>query len=552
MSSKRPLILTAIMLALLLGYLGWSYFYQQPTHPMRSQEPPRLYGKNTVSNLKVQQTKPGVWTADFDYFYTGEPRWVALRIDLLPLPGPSAPPEARAGHQLMLQPAQRGTHHVSVQLPYPRSQESTHGVEAKMLKDILGNDVIVSQSVDQAIDWPDFGTWYRNQQMAFGSREDNLKRAVALIDSEDAQQLTQAKSMIEQLIAQDPKFDEGYVQLARIALKSSRGPEALHQAEGLLSSALQIQPDNAHAKVLLGQIYTHQNRFPEAEALFVDVAQSKPSDPWLWTDWGDLLAMEKKPDQAIAKYREAIALPMKHDRTDRGRAMAYVNLIGLLQDRKDLDGMEALYKQRITEFGPGSCYASPYARFKLQVRGDTQGAIDLARGALNQDCEDSEARQLLGLAEYVKWAGTTGAERDAALNEARIFLPAGPTQLYLLATSDRTVGTAKKLLAAGEKIDQVDDEKLTALAYALREGDVAAAKRLLALGARPDRSVGYAEMPVALAPVMEGNIDAVRLLQRSGVDYSKLRFRGVTAVDIAKQLGNRKLLEVLTGHGTEL
>ena len=42
--------------------------------------------------------------------------------------------------------------------------------------------------------------------------------------------------------------------------------------------------------------------------------------------------------------------------------------------------MEVLYKQRIGEFGPGSCYNSDYARFKLQVRGDTQGAIILLEG----------------------------------------------------------------------------------------------------------------------------------------------------------------------------
>ncbi|TLY59301.1 MAG: ankyrin repeat domain-containing protein [Gammaproteobacteria bacterium] len=214
--------------------------------------------------------------------------------------------------------------------------------------------------------------------------------------------------------------------------------------------------------------------------------------------------------------------------------------------------MEALYRQRMAEFGPGSCYSSDYARFKLQVRGDTQGAIELARGALNQNCEDSQARQILGLAQYVKWAATTGTQRAEALNQARIYLPAGPMPLYLLATSDRTVPAAKALIAAGEQIDQRDNDGLTALAHALQNGDLGAARRLLMLGARADAPVGISQMPVALLPVMEGNIEAVRMMRRFGVDYSKLRFRGATAIDFAKQSGNSELLDALGQNAAAL
>jgi ankyrin repeat protein len=234
------------------------------------------------------------------------------------------------------------------------------------------------------------------------------------------------------------------------------------------------------------------------------------------------------------------------------RANAYHSLLALLEKRHDFDGMEALYKQRIAEFGHGSCYSSDYARFKLQVRGDAQGAIDLARGALNQNCEDSPARQVLGLTEYVKWADSTGPQRSDALNQARIYLPAGPMPLYLLAASERTTTAARQLIAAGEGVDQQDNEGMTALAYALQNGDSAAAKRLLALGARPETAVGPLQMPVALIPVIEGDIETVRILQQAGVDYSKLRYRGAKAADLAKASGNEELLDVLTKSGSSL
>jgi len=333
-------------------------------------------------------------------------------------------------------------------------------------------------------------------------------------------------------------------------MKSNWGPEGLHQAEGLLSSALQIQPDNANAKRLLGYVYAHQNRFSAAEAQFADAAKSPTSNPWLWTNWGEMLVMEGKTDQAIGKFRETIKRPITHDRDDRAHLDAYLQLLAVLNRRKDYDGMEVLYKQRMAEFG--ACYASEYAQFKLQVRGDPQNAIDLARAALNLSCNDTDLRRVLGLAQYVAWARATGPQRGAALNEARVYLPPGPMPLYLLATSENTFLAAKQLIASGEQIDQQDNDGQTALGYALQNHDVSASRRLLELGARPDHAVGLAGVPAALIPVMESDVDAVRLMQEHGVDYSKLHFHGETALDLAKQSGNTELLDTLTRKGRTL
>jgi len=347
------------------------------------------------------------------------------------------------------------------------------------------------------------------------------------------------------LIEEDARYTEAYVDLARIAYRSNWGPEGLHQAENLLSSALQIEPDNVNAKILLGYIYTHQHRFEQAQALFSEVAKSDPPNLWLWAHWGESLLMQHKTDAAIAKYRETLRRPVTHDTYDRARNDAYRNLLAITQERKDLDGMEALYKQRVSDYGPGSCYSADYARFMLQVRGDTQAAIDLARRALNKDCEDSESRKILGLAEYVKWAAATGPERTESLNQARIYLPAGPMPLYLLAASDLTVPAIKQLIASGEQIDQKDNERQTALGYALQNGDLDAARRLLKLRARSDVPVGYEDMPLALIPVIRRNVEGVRLLRGFGVDYTKLRYRGATAIEFAKQSADHALLQAL-------
>jgi tetratricopeptide (TPR) repeat protein len=549
MSSHRPVILAGILLTLVPGLLCRAVLAQEvaPPDAMSSDISVPLAGQNSLSNLRVTQVNPGTWTADFDYFYTGQPESLHLDIDLPPVDGPSAPGVATSWNRYTyIGRAVRGAHHASKTINYPGSRTITRRVVARIvIPGPGGGHVIADQQVDQVIDWPDYPTWQTFQN----SPEDNLKRAVVLIDSND---LVVAKSILELLIRENPRLDAAYVELARIAMKSNWGPEGLHQAEGLLSSALQIQPASADAKILLGYVYANQKRFAAAEAQFADAAKSNTSNPWLWTNWGQLLLMEGKTDQAIAKFRQGIERPIAHDRYDRAHRDAYLYLLELLGRRKDYDGMEALYKRRVAELGRGACYTSDYAQFMLQVRGDPQDAIDLARGALNTDCDDSDARQVLGLAEYVVWARATGPQKAAALNEARVYLPPGPMALYMLAASERTLQAAKQLLASGEQIDEKDNDGLTALAYALKNHDASAAKRLLELGAQPELAVGLAGIPAALIPVMESDLEGVRLMREHGVDYAKLKFHGATALDLAKQSGNTELLETLRRKGSVL
>jgi ankyrin repeat protein len=96
--------------------------------------------------------------------------------------------------------------------------------------------------------------------------------------------------------------------------------------------------------------------------------------------------------------------------------------------------------------------------------------------------------------------------------------------LYQLATSDRTASAVKQLIASGELIDRKDSSGRTALSMALENGDLTAARRLLTLHARVDAPVGPEDVPVALIPVLEQNLPAVRLLREFGANYSTLKY----------------------------
>jgi tetratricopeptide (TPR) repeat protein len=408
-----------------------------------------------------------------------------------------------------------------------------------------GGKLLASQQVAHTIQWPDVQSWFRERELASKSPQQILDDAVDLIDTGDSRSLDEAKRLLERLITRDTRFDAGYVELARVAMKTNWGLEGLRQAEDLLSSALQIHPDNVNAKILLGYVYAHQGRHKPAEALFAEAAQTDTRNLWLWANWGEVLVMQGKLERAVEKYREAVTRPRTHDTYDRARLDAYERLLALLQKHQDLDGMEALHKQRTQEFGPGSCHSASYARFLLQQRGDTTAAIALARQAVQGSCNFAFAHEVLGLAYYVIWADANGAARDEALHQARVFLPAGPRLLYQLAASERTVVAIRQIKATGESLDLRDNRRLTALAYAIQDQDLETARRLLRLGARPDAAIGPDDMPVALLPVISGDIAAVRLMQQFRVDYTKLRHHGTTAVEYAKRIGDRRLLEAI-------
>ena len=525
MSSARRAVFTAIALAL-------------SVHPCLAQSAESSQGNatpvvaewpstNSISGIIVKPGMDGDWLLEFDYAFVGKPL-AKFRVDHLVKSGADAPVLRNMNKAFPV--PQAGRHHAATVLSHPGEGTSTR-IVVSLVPISQESAPLASQSIDKVIQWPtqdQRDVRYASDAIGNGSRES----------------LEEARVKLERVIARTPGHAPAYVEMARVAMKTNWGPEGLSHAASLLDSALKLDPRSADAKILLGYVYTHQHRFGEAEKLFRDAERSNPPNLWLWTNWGEMLEMQGKGDQAMAKYREAVTRPVETLKSSDAKETAYTLLLKQLEAHKDADGLEALYIQRSRWWGAASCFDLEYARFKLEMRNDPQAAIDLARGTLDLNCRGNRARQILGLAHYVRWAQGTAASAEA-LNQARIFLPPGATALYQLARHDSTFAAAKKLIADGTPVDQLDNEKMTALALALQESKLDAVERLLRLGARPETPVSYAEIPAALLPVVEGDVAAIRVLRRAGVDYSKLSYRGATAYEYAKQVGDKELLEAL-------
>ncbi|HEX2547304.1 MAG TPA: hypothetical protein VHL79_20645 [Ramlibacter sp.] len=545
MSSKRPTILMGVLLACLAGYVATPMVQERlfpGPRPNPAAEPAPLPGTNTISGLSVARTADGRWMATVDYFYTGAPKHLGLRLaHTLAAPGYGNASELVFHYR----GAQRGAQRAVVEITNPNVHEAlvTERVTAYLATPTAERTALVSS--DQVIRWPDPVVVQVEQALAAGTPQVIVDKAVQMIDTNETTQMPKARALLQALVEKSPGVDAAYVELARVAMKTNWNPTGLRDAENLIGSALQIRPDSINAKILLGYVYAYQGRYKQAEALFVEAAAARPANLWLWTNWGELLVMQGKADAAIAKYREGLAHPPTRDTYDRARQFAYVKLLELLKARDDLNGSEALLKQRAQEYAVAECFLVDYARFLALHRGDAAASLQVLADAPTSACPPWWARQTKALAHYVKWAGSKEPERTEALHQARALMPGGPFVLYWLATSEKGAAVAQQLVAAGENISLQDEKQLDALAHALRNGESRVAHRLVRMGAKPDALVGPEQMPVALIPVLTRDFDSIRVLQRGGVDYTRLRYRGSTAVDHARGQDDQKLLQLL-------
>lgn len=566
MNSYISKVIVAIMLHLATSLsLG-----QQVGSPEQTGTQPTLKEVQEISNLQVNKQADGRWIASFDVDFMSLPKVAEVQVAAFTGPNTSeSDTPFRLGNRIVSRSilAQLKTIHLDLELEFPawvknpgdRGEISTvvqNGtVTDKVVVRLVRNNnfnesvVLAKKVVDQIINWPSYSTWETDRKIGNEGSVAVLNRAIELIDAGNEVSLYEAKIKLERLLAKDDKLVQAYIELARVAMKTTGGLEGLHHAEILLNSAIKIEPNSTNAKILRGYVYSHQDRHALAELDFSQAAKSNPKNVWLWSNWGESLAKQKKYEAAISMYRKAIDSPVSNESHDRARVDAYDKLIGLHNNNHDIQAIDAIHQKRLQDYGVKTCYAADYALFKLQNSADAEGAIELTNGIANVSCDNFLPKEVLGIAYYVKWSKMTGGDRDSALRNAKISFPPGARLFYLLGGSDKTLDTAKQLANVGELVDQSDNRKMTALAYAVNARQADTTRRLLQIGARPTVTVGLDEVPIALLPILTDDLMTIELMRKFGVDYTKLSYRGNTALEYARARGNRKLIEALSNKG---
>ena len=565
MHSKRTTFLTAFLVVLVLVYLSkhaWDTYQEWQSSPAQaSQHQPPLPGKNSVSNLEASRDEHGQWFVSFDYFFTGTPSNTRLTIELL----------GGQGDQKLLgifpqdtpNPlAQRGAHRFKQKLSKTVGYEAATSTSIRVRMFSFVTQTINERSqttpVDLAvqqlpleINWPDHATALILNDLRTKTPEDFLATAIELIDKGQAPGVAQARQRIDHLLQKHPQLHSAYLELARVAMKTNWGPEGLRQAETYIDAARKLAPDDPNVWILQGYVYAYQGRYKEAEPLFIAASKTATSNLWLWTNWGELSLLQGKVPQATDRFRKAVDAPPPGNTYDQARKHAYWQLFKILDKKSQLDLAESLYEKRYADYNSVACYGAELAQFMLMKRGNAARAAELAGQAALATCEEPDPKEILGMAHYASWVEAPATEKAERLNRARVVFPSGTRLIYMLAGSDHTVKALKALQSGGESIDQLDNHKMNALAYALSNKDHDTARRLLRLQARTNLDIGAAAIPMALIPVIAEDYLGIKLLRQFGVDYTKVRYQNMTAIDHAKRIDNRKLLEALDANQSQ-
>lgn len=560
MQSKRVTYLMGVLVILILGFVTkpfWETHLESPANPAsttisRPTPPIPLTGNNSIADAKVTQNEHGQWFVDFSYFYTGAPLNAIVLLDYRTSSDPKKFESLPQGNDVLL--AKRGHHQARREIfrPAVNAAVTASGIRVRLLHPHSQNSDLAEQIVPVEISWPDEQTAQILQDLRTQTPDEYLATAVGLIDAGTKSGLAQARRRLDYLLQKQPQFHPGYLELARVTMKTNWGPEGLRQAESYIDAARKLSPEDPNVWILQGYVYTYQGRYKEAESLFAASSKTETPNLWLWTNWGELFKLQGKLPQAIQMFQKALDQPPPGNTYDKARHQAYWHLLDLFLQQSKWEQSEALHEQRFREYPSNTCFGLELARFMVMRRGNAARAIEIGTQLETRNCSSFDVKETLGLAHYLQWVNAPAAEQDLLLNRARIYFPTSARLTYMLASSEYTEKALKRLLSAGEAIDQTDNQKMTALAYAMSNKKHDIAGRLLKLRARPDIPVGATDVPLALMPVIEEDYPGIKLMRQFGVDYAKIKYQNMTAIEHAKRMGNRKLLEAVADAGQHL
>jgi len=534
-----------LLLVVLLGLVGLYIFQVQQTPPAIAMAQKKfLDGENEIRGISVKPGGCGGYIVEAEYRYRGDIEPALLRAYALRT-ADSSPLEKKS----YIYPLLQGVNTAEIYLGRDQSnyvEHSTRIVRVEMFSN-QENRVVLSKDIEYPIDWPRLPYIQNPVPDAKKDVETLYREAVAEIDYSSSESLKNARAKLEIIVARDAGFAPVYPELARYYMGANRGSAGLRQAERVLGSGLAIDPEHANSYVLLGYVYVHQGRYQEAGDAFLKASQIGTDNLWLFANWGELYLMQGRVADAIEMYRKAIAGDRPYNTYDRARKDSYRHLIDIFRLTKDVESANEIHLERIAEYGTNECFPYYYAKFRQRYFDDADTALEYAKRALDAGCRhQAEVRKVIGIAYYSKWSATLiPEEKQLYLTQARLFFAEGPGLIFRLAQSGKTAPVIKGLIGDGISVDVTDNNGLTALAYALKNDDMEAVKRIISLGGDPNVTVGEGEISLLAIAVMKQNRESVIYLIENGADISGQAYEGVSLLEFAENMGFVDIAEVL-------
>jgi tetratricopeptide (TPR) repeat protein len=134
----------------------------------------------------------------------------------------------------------------------------------------------------------------------------------------------QAEKDYRKILEQNPRYPEIHFRLARLLLsKPSPPPDFVEQAKKELQQELEIDPANAGAEYVLGELARQAQELPGAVQHFSKATELDPNFAGAYLGLGMALLAEKKYPEAIAPLEQAVKLQPANPAGHYNLATAY-------------------------------------------------------------------------------------------------------------------------------------------------------------------------------------------------------------------------------------
>ncbi len=147
---------------------------------------------------------------------------------------------------------------------------------------------------------------------------DKYLEARTLIPNRTNQSLTEARALLEEVVAEAPNYAPGLASLAEtvvlltgetfISYGDLTAEEVRRIATPLLNRAIEIDPDLANAYAVRGLLLYHDRKWAEADAALQRAVRLNPSLSNAWNWRANNAARQEKLSYSMNYYREAIAI----------------------------------------------------------------------------------------------------------------------------------------------------------------------------------------------------------------------------------------------------
>lgn len=447
-------------------------------------------------------------------------------------------------------------------------QVNTNLVTDKLKIKITGQRNYVDQNIQKTIPvsyvektfltkvvWTDVVQIANQTALPSVSYDERVKQATSLIDQfmdyYNAKTLAEAKQLLDQLLIENPKYVPAYIQLARYQELAERNQKGIKLAENTLNTALNLDKKNADVYILLGDNLFFQDRLAEAENALNAANSLGTSNLWLYVNYARVFVKKGQHAKAI-EYLEKLTNRESYELSNtRPLKYGYKDYIKLLTSSGDFVKLEKIYERRQRTFSSNGCYLSEYAEFELFLRGDYEKAIRLGEDAMQLKCSGNGfVSRRLSYAYLSKWAKKYQSAaklntEDNLFLKARIINSDTSDILYALSNSSKTEFSIGILLRAGLKIDDLNQDYLTATGLAVQDSSLRALKVLINSGANINSLQGKTEWSLLMIAAYNGNEEIVKYLLDKGADVGVKSKDGYSASAIAESRGYKNIAKLL-------